>query len=509
MKVVRFVSSLVLACGFLAIGHASAAAAPGDLDRFFGGEGVASLEDVPGASVSAVDMAIGPDDKIYALRSRAICFAVDCPTDFLVSRRTPNGAPDTSFGSSGTSSLFGSLGKQRVGFEGSLAVGADGRAVVAATTSGGNLVLARLNSDGSVDGTFGMGGIAEVALGAASGVEIAIQDDGKVVVGAVLGSGYGGTRVVVTRLSAQGTTDSAFNGGQPAVTNFSRGLGGLDLTAGSRVVIAGMRCCEPASSAIHVARLNAGGVFDRRFGRHGHRFIDDVAHAPQVDAVLALPGGKVVVVGTGNHGVTFALRLLPNGRPDRGFSGDGVAYTKDTGLGVAGAAVDRRGRLVIGGVTASASSFGGAEIAVLRRLENGRPDRTFAGGSLAHLYFAQETRVDTIGLQSGGKIVALAAVGSCARTCTPPESKLVRFLGGSSGVRCRGRKATIVGTRTGERITGTRRRDVIAVLSGDDLVRGRGGNDLICGGRGNDRLVGGKGRDRLVGGPGRDRIRQR
>lgn len=110
--------------------------------------------------------------------------------------------------------------------------------------------------------------------------------------------------------------------------------------------------------------------------------------------------------------------------------------------------------------------------------------------------------------------------------------------------RCRGLRATIVGSSRGEQIKGTSRRDVIHAGGGRDRVLGRGGNDVICGGPGGDRvfggagrdvifgqgardrlfggrgrdlllggggpdlLVGGPGRDRLVGGPGRDRPRQ-
>ncbi len=76
----------------------------------------------------------------------------------------------------------------------------------------------------------------------------------------------------------------------------------------------------------------------------------------------------------------------------------------------------------------------------------------------------------------------------CFRACSSPNAFLVRFIGGTSASGCQGRRATIVGTRQGEKLTGTPRRDVISALAGNDIVRGLGGNDLICGGRGDDRL---------------------
>jgi Ca2+-binding RTX toxin-like protein len=145
---------------------------------------------------------------------------------------------------------------------------------------------------------------------------------------------------------------------------------------------------------------------------------------------------------------------------------------------------------------------------VLRRLPSGRPDRSFGGGSIIHLHANETSSAISIGLQSGDRIVALVATGACERSCSPIKYTLVRYRGGSGGARCMGRRATVIGTRSGETLIGTRHRDVIAALSGNDVVRGRGGNDLVCGGRGDDRLFGGGGRDRLIGGPGLDEIQQ-
>lgn len=72
--------------------------------------------------------------------------------------------------------------------------------------------------------------------------------------------------------------------------------------------------------------------------------------------------------------------------------------------------------------------------------------------------------------------------------------------------RCGGRRATIVGSDSGEKIKGTKRSDVIAGNGGPDKIRGRGGRDRICGGRGRDRIAGGSGDDRLFGQQGRDTL---
>jgi Ca2+-binding RTX toxin-like protein len=210
-------------------------------------------------------------------------------------------------------------------------------------------------------------------------------------------------------------------------------------------------------------------------------------------AALAPDGGTFIAFEeemSNRATVGNLVKLLPNGSLDPGFGAGGrvqianrVGTTSPSGL-----AVDGEGRLVGLGWDGSISLF--------RLRANGSTDRTFNGGE--HVTVAiggdQEAPVG-IGLQSGGRIVALAET-SC---CGPKAFALIGLRGGISHLRCLGRRATIVGTRGRDQLTGTRGRDVIAVLGGRDEVRALAGNDVICGG---------PGRDRIFGGPGRDRVRR-
>jgi Ca2+-binding RTX toxin-like protein len=85
----------------------------------------------------------------------------------------------------------------------------------------------------------------------------------------------------------------------------------------------------------------------------------------------------------------------------------------------------------------------------------------------------------------------------CGGGTTPPPG---------SNIRCRGTKATLIGSPGKDSINGTGKRDVIVAFGGKDTVSGRGGNDLICGNGGKDGLIGGKGKDTLVGGGGPDNL---
>jgi 6-phosphogluconolactonase (cycloisomerase 2 family) len=87
---------------------------------------------------------------------------------------------------------------------------------------------------------------------------------------------------------------------------------------------------------------------------------------------------------------------------------------------------------------------------------------------------------------------------------TVGDNAVVRF--DREPLRCRGRKATRVGTVLAETIRGTAGADVIVSQGGNDTIIALGGRDHVCAGAGRDTLRGGKGRDRLLGEAGNDAL---
>jgi Ca2+-binding RTX toxin-like protein len=116
-------------------------------------------------------------------------------------------------------------------------------------------------------------------------------------------------------------------------------------------------------------------------------------------------------------------------------------------------------------------------------------------------------RVVAMGPENEFDIVTLNAAGG-------GDVDLTAGLLGEAGpsweyvYNCAGRRATIVGSDSKDKIKGTKKADVIVSNGGKDRIRGRGGNDRICGGRGKDTLIGGAGKDRLLGGKGKDKVVQ-
>ncbi|HEV3164455.1 MAG TPA: delta-60 repeat domain-containing protein, partial [Isosphaeraceae bacterium] len=128
----------------------------GQLDQSFGSGGIVTTD--LGGTEQANDVALQSDGKIVVVGSTTLNNG-----DFFVVRYNANGSPDQTFGRSGVVTLdFGGNDSAS-----SVAIQpTDGKIVVAGTTSlGQNFAVARLNTDGSPDASFGRGGIVTTDLG--------------------------------------------------------------------------------------------------------------------------------------------------------------------------------------------------------------------------------------------------------------------------------------------------------------------------------------------------------
>ena len=160
--------------------------ATGALDPDFDGDGRVTLPG--GGSASAV--LVQPDRNIV-VAGNAMGSGV-----MTVTRLTPTGALDLTFGAGGTASIdFGSLADLAAG----AALQPNGKIVVAGyTQSSEDVAVARLNANGSPDATFGVAGKATVEFGVATfGQAVALQSNGRIV---VAGQKTGGDDFAVARL---------------------------------------------------------------------------------------------------------------------------------------------------------------------------------------------------------------------------------------------------------------------------------------------------------------------
>jgi uncharacterized delta-60 repeat protein len=180
---------------------------------------------------------------------------------------------------------------------------ADGRLVAAGYDGVGgvvNFAVARLNGDGTPDTTFGGTGVVHTDFGsAASATSIAVQPDGKLVVAGNAGSG-----IALARYETNGTLDPAFGTGglvTYAASPTGSTASAVAIDAERNVVVAGAYNDPAPHYWPHflVARFNALGELDRRFGNEGSVRTPVSSYSADGAAALAVKAnGDLIAAGS-------------------------------------------------------------------------------------------------------------------------------------------------------------------------------------------------------------------
>ncbi len=229
----------------------------------------------------------------------------------------------------GLDSTFGSGGEVLTSFGGGdvdavaakILVQPNGKIVAVGTsTSGGvaSFALARYNSDGSLDTTFGANGEVTSPLGSATGATL--DANGDII---VVGQNSNTTHIVVARYTAAGVLDVTFGtAGVVTTTILSATNASVAVQpADGKIVVA----CDsgggpPTSpSTIDVIRFNTNGAPDITFGTGG---VANAGNGTIINQVLIQTDGKIVVAGNDEPGTTsgntafFIKRLNANGSVD-------------------------------------------------------------------------------------------------------------------------------------------------------------------------------------------------
>jgi uncharacterized delta-60 repeat protein len=315
--------------------------------------------------------------------------------------------------------------------------------------------VARYTPDGSLDPAFGGGdgiGLAKVDpegfYDSSNATDLAVQDDGKIVV-AGIGQWESNTDFVVMRFEADGTIDSSFGfDGQLSLEGY--GGSGLEIQDDGKIVIAGSTDRRP--NAILFYRLLPSGVLDKSFGKHGRKAVPAPFGRYATPFALTLqPNGKLVAAGEADtrdrEQHVYLLRLKPSGDPDPGFGRDGVVRTK---IGSASFAEDlalrRDGKIVVVGDTDRGPRHRTGWF-VARYDHHGRLDRGFGGGDgLVQNLFDGESVPVAVALARNQKIY----VAGLSRGANGVESAaiLARYRAGGRLDRGFGHKGFVL-TRVG------------------------------------------------------------
>jgi uncharacterized delta-60 repeat protein len=305
---------------------AAGALGKGQPDPSFGSGGFAVL-----SSSRLFATAVQSDGKVVVVGDDEAT-----PQHLLVARLNSNGSIDSSF--NGGHPALGPA--DTVGR--AVAIQSDGKVVVAGMatgstatdpTEGSGMIVERFTGNGQPDGGFGTSGVTVVATTGGLADSVAIQSDGKIVVGGSDTGPSGFPQTAFARFNTNGSLDGSFGSGGVDSLNLGRYsvANGIAIQTDGRIVFGGSERDDLRTTAFLAGRLNSNGSLDAGFGSGGV-FLQQFSNGAATSEARGLalqPDGKVVLSGDAADGslgsVALAVRLTTGGHPDGGFGSGGVA----------------------------------------------------------------------------------------------------------------------------------------------------------------------------------------
>jgi len=231
--------------------------------------------------------------------------------------------------------------------------------------------IARLNADGSVDASFNPGSGANNDVNC-----VAIQTDGKIVVGGSFTSMNGQARTYLCRLNSDGSLDSAF-----APTVIGTAVYSLAIQADGKILAGGLFNSVNSSFRNNLVRLNTDGTPDSSFWH-------EAGSGAQINAIVVQPNGNILFAAANTIQWLSSTGLVGGSfTTGSGFTGNVNCLT-----------LQSDGKLLAAG---DFTSFNGLSIGRVARLNtDGSLDSTFnSGGAGAN------AAINGLSLETDGKLL--------------------------------------------------------------------------------------------------------
>ena len=252
-------------------------------------------------------------------------------TQFLATRYTSVGVLDSTFGNFASGVSVTPIGTYAVANAVAIEAPTVGvQAIVAAgyATIGGvnQFALVRYNTNGTEDTTFNGSGIVTTPISGSSGSSIAciaIQPADQKIIAAGSAVINGKSKFVVARYNTNGTLDSSFGTGGitiPLLIGFGCSIYSVTLQADGKIVVAGV-----ADSKFALARYTSSGILDTTFNGSGY-VTTPIGLNDKACAVAIQANGNIVAAGLSDNKIALA-RYLPSGALDLSFNGTGTVTT--------------------------------------------------------------------------------------------------------------------------------------------------------------------------------------
>ncbi|MDD2949815.1 MAG: hypothetical protein PHU29_03405, partial [Sulfuricurvum sp.] len=346
----------------------------GSLDTTLGDNGIVIT--AVGTSYDSADSVIVQDDGKILLSGSSRNASND--NDFAIVRYNSDGTLDITFDGDGmvTTNFFSYDSIN------SIVVQSDGKILAAGTTNNTNdIALARYNSDGSLDTTFGTNGKVSTDLGTNfdSGKDITLQADGKILV-----AGFSNEVFALVRYNSDGSLDTSFDSDGIVLTAVSDYSAAQSVTVldNGKIIVAGFSG-SGSSSDFAVVRYNSDGSLDTTFSDDGMIITPVGTSADIAYSVVIQSDGKILLGGYATNSTTdFAIvRYNIDGSLDTSFGVSGKISTDigtDSNIGYS-MSLQPDGKIVVVG---TATIDGSRDFTVVRYNIDGSLDTSFDGDGI-------------------------------------------------------------------------------------------------------------------------------
>lgn len=376
---------------------------PGSLDATFGNGGIVTAPQTAYVELG-YEVILQPDGKILLGG-----FQEDNNIrDFAVARYNPDGSLDNSFGSGGLAVIDGGTDSDAAW---SMALQDDGKIILAGSvyhqfTTFDDFAMVRLNADGSPDNTFGNAGFVstDIDQGWDLANAIVIQPDGKILLG---GMGYTSNlrKFCVVRYNTDGTLDPSFGSGGIALAFMGCGnerAKDMALQPDGKIIVCGY-LNEGIDDHTLVMRMNTDGTIDNTFGNNGWATLDIGANDDVFLTVRILDNNKILTAGYSrdatNNRNYLIVRYLSDGTLDNSFGGGSGIKMHNVGLNdiVFDIAVQEDGKILTAG--------GAFSFEMLRMLEDGNLDFSFGNNGVVNTSIGTSSSSQSLCMQNDGKVI--------------------------------------------------------------------------------------------------------
>ncbi len=379
----------------------------GQLDTTFGQGGITTAAIYPQGSSEINSIAIQDDGKVLAAGYTTIN---ETFFRFSIVRYNTDGTMDNTFGTNG----IVNTNINDAAFANSITLQSDGKIIAAGFSSVGGIskiAIARYNTDGTLDISFGDNGIVLKSVGANS-VTITstkVQQDGKIL---AAGHYFNGSNedFFLSRFNTDGTYDTDFGHDGIVITQVGASYDyaySMVVQNDGKIILAGSGFQTNDDYAL--VRYNSDGTIDNTFGINGKVFTQVGTSTDVAKSVLLQDDGKIIAAGYSYNGANYDFSIArydTNGLLDESFGTIGrtitnVGITNDYAYS---AAIKSDGKIVLAGYSYNNNDN---DIAIVQYKSNGIIDSSFGTNGIVTtpVGFANDYAY-SVAIQSNGNILA-------------------------------------------------------------------------------------------------------